>query len=255
MKNISFLLLVLVALVSCEKPSDCVESTGEFVSRDVLIDMPTANDSIKKIYVEKGIELIVSEGPIFKVTIQTGSNLIDDIEVSREGNMLRLKDNTTCNWVREFGQTKVLVTTPKLEEIYSKTDRNISSNGVLTFSKLKIVSVDDNADHLEGAGTGDFFINVNNNELQIESNNVSRFYLSGNTTLAKFLLWAGDSRIEAQNLNATNIEVFHRGSNDMTVKPLNSIYGVINSTGNVILTNNPPTVNVQQLYQGHLIYN
>ncbi len=255
MKKISFLLLVLVALVSCEKPSDCVESTGEIVSRDVFIDMPTANDSIKKIYVEKGIELIVTEGPIFKVTIQTGSNLIDDIEVRREGNMLRLKDNTTCNWVREFGQTKVLVTTPKLEEIYSKTDRNISSNGVLTFSRLKIVSVDDNADQLEGAGTGDFFINVNNNELQIESNNVSRFYLSGNTALARLLLWAGDSRIEAQNLNATDIEILHRGSNDMTVKPLNSIYGVINSTGNVILMNNPPTVNVQQLYQGHLIYN
>lgn len=255
MKKISFLILVVIALVSCEKPSDCVESTGEFVSRDVFIDMPTVNDSIKKIFVEKGIELIVSEGPIFKVTIQTGSNLIDDIDVTREGNMLRLKDNTTCNWVRQFGQTKVLVTTPKLEEIYSKTDRNISSNGVLTFPRLKISSLDDNADRLEGAGIGDFFINVNNDELQIESNNVSRFYLSGNTTLAKFFFWAGDSRIEASTLNATDIEVFHRGSNDMTVKPLNSIYGVINSTGNVILKNIPPTVNVQQLYQGQLIYN
>lgn len=247
--------MVLIAFISCEKPSDCVESTGEIVSREVFVEMPTANDSIKKIFVEKGIELIVSEGPIFKVTIQTGSNLIDDIEVRREGNMLRLKDNTTCNWVREFGQTKVLVTTPKLEEIYSKTDRNISSNGVLTFPRLKILSLDDNADQLEGAGTGDFFFAVNNAELQIESNNVSRFYLSGNTTLARFLLWAGDSRIQAENLNATDIEIFHRGSNDMTVKPLNSIYGVINSTGNVILTNNPPTINVQQLYQGQLIYN
>ena len=255
MKKIAFLLVVVINLVSCEKPSECVESTGEFVSREVYIDMPTSNDSIRKIYVEKGIELIVSQGPVFKVTIETGSNLINDIEVRREGKVLFLKDNTTCNWVREFGQTKVRVTTPKLEEIYSKTDRNISSDGILTFPTLKLYSFDSNADRLEGAGTGDFYLSVNNDVLQIESNNVSRFYIAGSTQQANFFIWAGDTRIDANFLHADQIEVYHRGSNDMIVRPLNSIFGVINSTGNVILTQIPPSINVQQLYQGQLIFN
>lgn len=256
MRKIVTILVLTIAFISCEKPSDCVESTGEIVLRDVYIDMPTADDSIKKIYVEKGIELIVSEGPVFKVTIQTGSNLIDDIEVRREGNTLRLKDNTTCNWVREFGQTKIYVTTPHLEEIYSKTDRNISSNGVLHFPNLKLSSLDDNADGLDGAGTGDFFFTVANQQLTAEGNNVSRFFISGTTNQANLQVWAGDTMIDASQLLATNVYVFHRGSNDITIYPIQSLTGVLYSTGNLICKNYPvQTPVIPAYYQGQVIFN
>jgi len=118
-----------------------------------------------------------------------------------------------------------------------------------------LFSLDTDGDGLEGAGTGDFLINVNNNQLVIQSNNVSRFYISGTTTQGLFEFYAGDSRIEAQNLTAQDIIVFHRGSNDMIVKPINSITGKMVSTGNIVLKNNPPLVDVQQLYQGQVIYN
>ena len=74
-----------------------------------------------------------------------------------------------------------------------------------------------------------------------------------NTEIINF--WSGDSRIEASNLIAQNVSVFHRSSNDMVVHPIQSITGKMVSTGNVILKNNPPIVDVLQLYQGHLIYN
>jgi hypothetical protein len=99
-------------IVSCEKPGECIESTGDIVEQDVDL-MMSATDSINRIYVEHGIELIVTEGPVVKVTVQTGSNLMENIEVRREGNVVYLKDKTTCNWVREFGMTKVYITTPK----------------------------------------------------------------------------------------------------------------------------------------------
>lgn len=252
----------ILALISCEKPSDCVESTGDFVSQEVEIDMPTAADSIKRIYVERGIELVVTQGPIFKVTIQTGENLIDNIEVRRDGSVLYLKDNTTCNWVREFGQTKVYVTTPKLEEIYSKTERNISSNGVLSFPVLRLFALDDEADGREGSGTGDFFITLNNlnstgvpGKLEIFNNNVSRYYISGQTNEALINFYAGDGRFEAPNLNAINVNIYHRGSNDIFIKPIYNLYARLYSTGNVISSYpiNPP--NVLAFYQGQVIYN
>ena len=67
--------------------------------------------------------------------------------------------------------------------------------------------------------------------------------------------YAGDGRIDASNLIAQTIKVYHRGSNDMIVNPVQSITGKMVSTGNIILKNNPPIVDVQQLYQGHIIYN
>jgi hypothetical protein len=41
----------------------------------------------------------------------------------------------------------------------------------------------------------------------------------------------------------------------MIVRPTESITGKMVSTGNVILKNNPPIVDVQQLYHGRVIYN
>lgn len=255
MKPFIILICSLFIIASCEKPSDCIEATGAIILKDFTIDMPTQQDSITQIYVERGIELIVKQGPIFKVTVETGENLIDGISVKRDGTTLYLKDNTTCNWVREYGQTKVYVTTPKLENIYSKTERNISSNGVLTFPTLRLFALDQDGDGKDGAGTNDFFIQVNNNQLVIETNNVARFYINGQTNEGLFNFYEGNSRIEAQNLIVKNIKVFHRGANDMVVHPTQSIVGKMVSTGNIILKNTPPVVTVQELYQGHLIYN
>jgi hypothetical protein len=125
---------------------------------------------------------------------------------------------------------------------------------VLTFPDLSILSLDKDADGENGAGTGDFYIEVVNNSLTISNNNVSRFYLSGTTNLASLNFYYGDGRIEAQNLIAQQINVFHRGSNDMYVTPVQSIEGVLNSTGDLILTTTPPIVNVQELYQGKVVY-
>ena len=256
-KYIALFCLILVfvcfasslVLVSCEKPSDCIESTGAIITKEVEVS------PFNRIEVLQGIELIITQGPEYKVQIQTGENLMDNIEVIQNGTVLSLKDNTTCNWVREFGQTKIYVTAPNLEEIYSKTERNISSNGVLTYPVLRLFALDDEGDGREGAGTGDFFLAINNYQLVIQNNNVSRYFISGQTNEAIIDFYAGDGRIEAPNLNVQTVKVFHRGSNDMILKPIQSIIGRMVSTGNIILKNNPPIVNVEQLYQGQLIYN
>lgn len=254
-KHIALLSLILV-FMSCEKPSDCVESTGAIITKDIAVT------PFNRIEVLQGIEMIITQGPEYKVQIQTGENLMDGIEVIQNGTVISLKDNTTCNWVREFGQTKVYVTAPNIEEIYSKTERNISSNGVLTYPTLRLFALDSDGDGREGAGTGDFFITLNNanpngptGQLVIQNNNVARFFISGQTDDAIIDFYAGDGRIEAPNLTVQKIQVFHRGSNDMILKPMQSIIGKMVSTGDIILMNHPPIVNVEQLYQGQIIYN
>ncbi|WP_333599823.1 head GIN domain-containing protein [Flavobacterium sp.] len=249
MKKIVLFIAFVFVLNSCEKPSDCVESTGATTTKDVEV-LP-----FKRIKVYQGIEVVITKGTAYKVQIQAGENFIDNIEVQQNGDQLIFKDDVSCNWVRAYGTTKILVTTPTLEEIYSKTDRNISSNGVLAFPKLKVYSLDKDGDGEKGAGTGDFILNITNcDSLHVESNNVSRFYLSGDATYAKLFFSFGDGRIEAENLLAQKIEVYHRGSNDMIVHPVQSIVGVMNSTGNIILKNVPPIDNVQQLFTGHEVY-
>ena len=248
MRKFSLLIVLFLALTACEKPSDCVESSGPTIIKEIAVQ------PFKKIKVYRGIEVVITEGSEYKVEIVAGSNFIDNVEVRQNGDQLIFKDDVSCNWVRAYGNTKILVTTPTLEEIYSKTDRNISSNGVLTFPYISFVAMDKDGDGESGVGTGDFILNVNNDYLNIANNNVSRFYLSGQTNTANFNFYFGDGRIEAQNLTAQNIIVYHRGSNDMVVNPIQSISGTMNSTGNIILKNVPPIVQVEELYQGRVIY-
>ena len=119
---------------------------------------------------------------------------------------------------------------------------------------MNIISFDIDADGESGAGTGDFILEINNNSLTISNNNLSRFYLSGQTNNANFNFYFGDGRIEAEEFTIQNLYVYHRGSNDMIVKPMQSLTGTLNSTGNVILKNVPPLVDVEELYQGKVIY-
>ena len=248
MKKFSVLIMLFWLFNACEKPSDCIESSGAIITKEITVQ------PFKKIKVYRGIEVVITQGTEYKVAIVAGENFIDNVEVRQNGDQLIFKDDASCNWVRAYGTTKILVTTPTLEEVYSKTDRNISSNGVLTFPNIAFIAMDKDGDGESGAGTGDFNLTVNNNYLYIANNNVSRFYLSGQTNLAEFNFYFGDGRIEAENLTAQNIKVFHRGSNDMTVKPIQSIIGTMNSTGNIILKNVPPVVDVAELYQGNVIY-
>lgn len=248
MKKFSLLIVLFWIVNACEKPSDCVESTGTIITKEVEVQ------AFKKIKVYRGIEVVITQGLEHKVEIVAGENFIGNVQVIQNGDQLIFKDDSSCNWVRSYGTTKILVTTPTLEEVYSKTDRNISSNGVLTFPYISFISMDKDGDGESGAGTGDFIINVNNDYLNIANNNVSRFYLSGQTNTADFNFYFGDGRIEAENLTAQFIKVYHRGSNDMIVRPIQSITGTMNSTGNIILKNVPPIVNVAELYQGNVIY-
>lgn len=248
--NKTLLLLVLLfIIVGCEKPSDCITASGTTITQEVAV---TPFNVVK---VNAGIELIITEGETYSVTVETGDNLMPDIEVKQSDSILSIKDNTTCNWVRKYGQTKVFITAPNLIEIYSKTEKDISSNGVLTYPILRLYALDSDADGIPGAGTNDFHLQINNMQLVIETNNIARFYISGQTNEALLNCYEGDSRIEAGNLTAQNIKIFHRGSNDMIVRPIQSIIGKMVSTGNVVLKNNPPIVNVQELYQGRVIYN
>ena len=249
MKKLFLLLSFLLVFISCEKPSECIESTGDMVSRDIPVN------PFSKIKVYRGISLVIMQGAEYKVTIQSGSNLIDNIEITQVDNQLILKDKTTCNWLRDYGQTTVCITTPNLEEIYSKTDRDISSSGILTFPILRLYALDKNGDGEDSAGTGDFHININNNQLVIENNTVSRYYISGQTDDLRINFYDGNGRFMGDNLNAKSVDVYHRGSNDILVKPIERISGKMVSTGNIILKNIPPIVDIQQLYHGRVIYN
>lgn len=248
MKKFLMSICLLFILADCEKPGDCIKSSGQLTSK-VYEGL-----TFDKIIVNKRIALVITQGDSYKVEVRAGQNLINDIEVKVVDNMLSLEDNTTCNWVREYGETTVYVTAPSLTDIYCKTEKNISSSGVLTYPNLHLVSMN-SYDGYKGAGTGDYILHVDSENLWIENNDVSRYFISGKAKAIGVSFYEYGGIFHGENLFADNITVYQRGSNDMFLNPIKSITGDIYNTGNVICTSKPPIVQVVEHYRGRLIFN
>lgn len=247
MKFIKFTILcVLIFACDSENANDCFQKSGAIIREEVAVS------SFDRILVNREIELILKDGPVQNIVVETGENLLNDIVVEVEDNRLVLTDNNTCNYVRDFGITKVFVTSPNITEIRSSTQYNITSNGVLTYPSLTILSED--FTEFSPFSVGDFVLEIDNDNLTTLFNGTSIARISGDTTNLNINLASGDSRFEARDLVAQNVNFFHRSSNDILVNAQQSIRGRIVSTGNIISINRPLTIVVEELFKGRLIF-
>nr|WP_321245399.1 head GIN domain-containing protein [uncultured Psychroserpens sp.] len=248
MKKIVYIVFAVV-LLSCngDNVPDCFQNAGDIIERDYDVEVFT------EITVSPRVELIIIDGPVQKVILQTGEYLIEDIEITVNDGRLELVNNNACNLTRDYGITKVFVTSPNLAEIRNASGITVRSEGVLSYNTLRLVSEDFNQEG-DVSTNGDFQLEVDCNILRVDVNNLSSVFVSGevNSLIVKY--YSGDARFEGRHLIAQDVEIFQRSSNDMIINAQQSLLGEIRSTGDVILVNTPPIIDVEQFYTGQLIF-
>ena len=239
--------VLATVLWSCngENAGDCFQLSGDVVQQQ------TAIEPFDTILVNEGIEMILREGPDHEVIVETGTNLLNEIYVTVDAGKLTLSNANGCNFFRDYAPATVYVTAPDITEIRSATSFDIRSEGMLTYPELHIISEDYAGDYLN---TGDFYLTINNTAFSITFNNLSNCFVSGETGSLNIGFFGGNSRFEGAALLATQVNIFHRSSNDIRVHPLDAITGDIYSTGNVIALHEPPVVNVTAHYKGKLVF-
>jgi hypothetical protein len=247
MKKI-ILIFIGILLLSCDKDNanDCFQKTGTIISQEIVVA------DFTRIKVNRDVELILKEGTIQKVVIETGENLLNDVSTVVSGNQLVLTDNNTCNYVRDYNVTKVYVTSPNITEIISSTQFTISSDGVLNYPSINILSEDYSDNSVIAVGTINLTLSSQN--VYVVGNNLTSFNLSGVTEKLKVNFYAGDGIFNGTDLVANEVNVFHRGTNKIIVNPQNVLDGRLVSTGDLISVNQPPVVDVEVLYTGALIF-
>ncbi len=248
MKNlVSTLFLLLLLGCSPDKLGGCLKSSGDIVQREIAVP------SFTKILVWDRTKLFIQQGTEQKVVVETGENLIDQIKISVVGGKLEIHNNNSCNFTRDYGITKIYVTSPNITEIRSSTGYLVESIGTLKFQDLTLLSEDYKSGG-EYHTDGDFKLDLDVENLNVTANGLSKFYLSGKANRANFGLYAGDCRVYSEGLIVQNLEIYHRSSGPMVVNPQQSIKGKIVSLGNVISKNRPSIVEVEELYRGRLIF-
>lgn len=246
-KGLLIILTILVFTCNSEDAPDCFQNSGDQIQEEFVV-----ND-FTKITVFPRVELIVKQSPNQSVIVETGEFLLNDIEVKVENNRLLVINNNACNLTRGYGLTKVYVSSPNLTEIRNGSGLTVSSDGVLTYDNLKLISEDFNVE-ADVNSDGDFDVQVDCIELDCVVNNLSSMRVRGVVDNLFVGYYSGDARFNGRHLIAQNIEIFQRSSNDMIVNPQQSLTGEIRSTGDVISVNIPPVVDVEEFYTGRLIF-
>ncbi|WP_422350340.1 head GIN domain-containing protein [Flagellimonas sp.] len=245
----SFYLFLAFLFAACngENVPDCFQNAGDLTRRTVELS------NFTKITVFENINLVLSEGDTQKVEIATGEFLQNEVSAKVSGNRLILENANGCNFIRDYGLTTIHVTSPNIEEIRSSTGLLISSDGVLSYPNLSLISESFINPETETTD-GSFDLNLNSTSVSVVVNGIAYFKLRGTTTNLNVNIAAGDSRVEAENLVAENVSVSHRGTNDILVNPQQRISGSIRSTGDVVSINRPPEVDVEEIFNGRLIF-
>jgi hypothetical protein len=249
---ISKIVLIIIGiffLASCNSESapDCFQNTGNIIREEVTVT------DFTKITVFENVSLVLKQGDIQKVEIETGEFLRDEITVIVEGDRLLIRDANDCNYFRDYGTTKIYITSPNITEIRSSTGLTIESDGVLGYSSLDLIA--ESFTKTASETTNGFFdLELGGQNLSIVSNGIAYFKLRGNTQNLNLFIAAGDSRIEAENLVVEFITINHRGTNDIFINPQQSLRGVIRGTGDVISSNRSDIIEVEELFKGRLIF-
>lgn len=246
MKKIIYI-CCLVTIFSCnsEDAGDCIQTAGTIIKQEIEVAPFT------RILVNKKIALVISEGPTQKVIVETGKNLMPDIEVQVIDNQMILTNHNSCNYFRDYGITKVYITAPDISEIRNASELNVTSEGLLTFPNLFLESTGIGNTFL---AVGDFDLNIDNSKVTVLSNGISNFYLSGKTKELTIYFASGDTRLEGKNLISEDVTILQVSSNDILIHPTNSLKGSIHSVGNVISFNKPSIVEVDVQSKGKLIF-
>lgn len=240
-------MMLLFAGCNSESAPDCFQSAGDLVKNEVVVT------DFSKITVFENVGLVLKQGPDIKVEVETGEYLRNEVEVKVKDGRLLLRNTNDCNYVRAYRVTKVYVTAPNITEIRSSTGLKIESDGILAFPVLKLVS--ESFNNMESETTdGEFDLELDTDDVSITVNGITYFKLSGRTEFFGVTVAAGDSRIEAENLVAQVVDFNHRGSNDLLVNPQQLIKGEIRGAGDVISSNRPPEIDVEEIYKGRLIF-
>lgn len=249
MKRLILLVLVSLPLWGCDSGNawDCIQDSGELVQQEYDVDL------FKKIQVWERVQLIIQQGNQQSVRVQTGANLIDEIQVVVEDSTLKISNRNSCNYVRDYDVTKVFVSSPDIREIRSSSGLPVKSLGTLGFDELSLISND--PENLEVYHhDGDFDLDLDVILLRVQSNGLSNFFLRGKAQYMGIRFDDGDPRLEGADLIVNNINVFQRSTNKIIVNPQVSIIGEIRGLGDIIALNRPPIVEVEEFFRGRLIF-
>lgn len=243
MKKIFVFIFSIFSLFSCQE--DCVESPGKIITQEFEVD------AFSKLIVMNGLEVHLTQGTTQKVLVRAGEHKMDNVYFKVTDNTLEVKADGSCLLSENYDPILVYITAPNLTSIRNSGEFTIYSDGILTYPSLSLVSEDYQSSYLN---YGNFDLQIDNEHIEVVSNGFSNIKIVGQTENLFLGYYSGLGKFDGSQLQAQEVDFFHRGENTLKVKPIQRLTGDIYAMGDIISNTHPPVVEVVEHYTGKLKY-
>lgn len=215
--------LAVLAFASCD--FNRVQGDGNVVSKSFN------QTGFKDIDASSAMNVILKQGTEYSVKIDAEKNLMDLIEVRKEGDELVVgfKDNVNVNPTKDIN---VYITAPEFH--------NLEGSGACTFSNNEVIT--GNEIKLGLSGACNTHLNLEVNKLDIEASGASEIEVKGKAVYFA-VNGSGSTSISAFQLMSENADIELSGAGDAEVFASKSLKADLSGAGEVKYKGNPASVN------------
>ncbi|HXB12267.1 MAG TPA: head GIN domain-containing protein [Bacteroidia bacterium] len=228
MKSFKIGLFILCALTtfSCHKGPvcDCFDSAGAPTEEN----RTSALTYFEQINAEDDINVVLSMGNTEQVIIQGGSNLVHNISATVSNNILTLKNNNNCNWLRSYKKSiiTVYITMPRVTYITNSGYGNITCTDTITTDTFNVRTTT----------AGDITLNVRAQEILGHLFGSGDITLNGHTDQFSCTFLSGIGFVYCSNLTTRYTFISNGSTGDAYVNSSGLIQAQIKGRGNIYYT-------------------
>jgi hypothetical protein len=243
-KSISALLLLLFAMLlpSCEKDHfwDFTKSTGDIVT----VTRPV-NESFTKIHLNDDVNLVITQGNTYSISVEGGENILSGIETSISDSLLTIRNNNKFNWVRSYDKKfTAYVTMPHIIDLKYEATGTVTNTDTIREDSLTVSAVG-------GSGYIDLIIKTGTSKLSIIYGSVD-MKISGETGV-NFIYSASYGPFHCLDLKSGFLFMRNASTNDCYVNVIHHFEYEITSLGNIYYKGNPEEISGTVSGSGKLI--
>ena len=236
----SILLFFVVALLGCKKENmgDCFKSTGKIVQEQRQLP------AFESLELRDRINLFVSFGPSYSITVEAGENLQEHIDTEVKSNILVIENNNRCNWVRSFKKDmNVYLTAPSIKGI------NYYGSGELRF--LDTLNRESFTFNMYEA-SGDAFLLLNTKRAELKTHTGTGTITSSGFSANLVAFVGGNGFVDASNTIAKTGLAAATNTGYIRVNISDTLKAEISGTGNIEYYGSP-TIDLTDSGEGNLI--
>jgi len=240
MKRLIYIFILLVA-AGCAKENrwDCFKSYGDKTTEERTVG------EFDSVFLESNIDLEYHYSDEYRVEVIFGDNIIEHIKTDNEAGELKISNETTCNWVRDFDKRPLV-------KIYAPTFSYLENrcSGDITFSDT-LHSDSFTYEQWECNGEAELILA---NELTVVAMHVGYCDVTvGGLTNQAELYSAANGRMRARNLICPVTLSNNSSVQDMELYASEYLYAEINQRGNIKYGGDPGVIDTEISGNGSLI--